>query len=490
MAAPWVTVASLLTVFLVGAASAIDYRITIAVIVLIVIAGIIRIRLRPVNLRTLRPVEPIRPDWLVIAFPTAVALRALNEKAALVCVGLLVAAAFVRKSEGAFKSQLGPLACLFASAAIVFARPSRMIPVIMFLLAIVFVWRLVTTVDTRSIIASLIDGCGLYLVANVAALAVGLHSPAADIRIGGLAESTGFVRTIYPITTALNAPPAVAAVVVVSFGFLILEPGLLRRTLRTVCLIAAIIVLAGAGSRAPITVAALLSLTVLCFPSVLRYLAQVATIFAAISFAALTTIADKVYFAIAPLTSLAPGRVSDVESITSLEGREVIWRRSIEYWSEWVNGPRHILFGYGVNGQYGSGVSMGYKDLISGIVRNPELASLHNSYLQQIFDGGLIGWILLVSAIFWAGARFARQRAWGIWGLSASAALTALVLSGLTEVSLSPGPYQDTFWVLIILIGAACQSGGDRGTDGGRSDQSESDREDRRGDLQPHPIQP
>ena len=493
MAAPWVAVASLLAVFIAGAASVIDYRITIALIVAVMIAAVIRVRLQPLHLRSLRPVERMQPDWLLILFPTAVALRTFNEKFALLCVGLLVGAAILRKPQAGFKVQLGPFACLVAATLIVFARPTKTIPVLIFLLVVVFVWRLVTSVDARTLIASLIDGCGLYLVANVVGVIIGLHSPASDIRIGGLAESTGFVRTIYPITTALNAPPAVAAVVVVSFGFLILEPGPLRRTFRSVSLIAALIVLAGAGSRAPIAVAALLSITVLCFPSDLRWIAQATAIFAAVSFAILTTIADNIYFIIAPLTSLAPGRVSNMESITSLEGRETIWRRSIEYWLEWVDDPKHVLLGYGMNGQYRSGASIGYRDLISGIVRNPELASVHNSFFQQVLDGGLLGWILLVAAIFWAGVRFARYRAWGIFSLSASAALTALILSGLTEVSLSPGPYQDPFWILLVLVGLACQSASTPSDDGGTMasgsrDRPETSRRSPRTTRQPRPA--
>lgn len=36
--------------------------------------------------------------------------------------------------------------------------------------------------------------------------------------------------------------------------------------------------------------------------------------------------------------------------------------------------------------------------------------------------------------------------------------MTALLLSAMTEVSLTPGSAQDTLWLLIVLVGISCQA--------------------------------
>ncbi|MGY4712352.1 O-antigen ligase family protein [Mycolicibacterium sp. CBM1] len=461
MADRWVTIAWLPIAFLAGFAVAIDNRAGIAALAIAVIALLVRFRLRPINFATVRPTNSLRPDWILVLVPTVLAFRTFSEKFTLAMMAFLVAAAFLRKSEFKYTLHFGPMLCLLAASAIVYSRPANYIPIIIFALVVLLILRVASTVDGRAIVSSLIDGCGLYLVANVVGVAAGLQSPAAEMRIGGLVESTGFVRTIYPFTTTLNAPPTIASIYVVAFAFVILEPGLLRRIGRSTFLIAALIVLAGAGSRTPITISAILSITVICFPKIIRWLGQATTIFAAVSVLLLPWIVNAIYFVIAPaLTSLARGRVSDAESITSIEGREIIWRRSLDYWGNWVNDPMSILLGYGVNGQYRSGASLGYKEFISSIVRNPELASVHNSFLQQLFDGGIIGWLLLTVAIVWASTRLARQRAWGTWALAGTVGLTVLTFSGMTEVSVSPGPSQDTFWILTMLVGISCQAAG------------------------------
>jgi hypothetical protein len=458
MAARSAVIAAVPIVFIIGVLVAGNNGLAIGAIIICVLAVVIRLRAQPMHFISGSPLNGLRPDWILILVPTVLAMRTFNEKVSLLATGLLVAIALLQRTDTNFRFQPGPLILLLASSAIVFSRPGNTFPLLTFVLMSVLVVRLVTAVDARRLVASLIDGCGLYLAVNFFGFMAGFQSPAAQIRIGGLAESTGFVRTIYPLTTTLNAPPTIAALYIVAFWFLMMERGWLRRTLRLTCFLAAVLVLIGAGSRVPIIVAAGLSIIAICFTGITRWVAQATTIFAALSPAILPGIVSFVYVGIAPLASLAPGRVSDAKSITTLENRDVIWSRSIKYWTEWVNDPAQVLFGFGVDGQYRSGASYTYRDMISLIVRNPELASVHNSFLQQLFDGGIVGLALLIVALYWAGMRLAsRRRTWGIWGLSAIFAFTALLLSGITEVSLAPGPAQDTFWLLIVLVGIACQ---------------------------------
>lgn len=464
MATQWVLVASLPIIFFVGALSTVSPVTTIALIVLSALAALVGKRFRPRNLYSTYSSRGPQPDWVLVLLPTAIAIRSLNEKASLLVTGLLVVAALLRKPEGKFRIQPGPLILFSVACAIVVCRPVHALTSVFFLLVGALILRLITTVDARRITASLIDGCGLYLAANVLAYSAGYRSPAQGVRIGGLIESTGFVRTIYPFTLSINIPPIIAAIYVATFAFLILEPGWIKRLLRTLCLLAGVIVLIGAGTRTPMVTAAVLLVAVVCFPTITRWLGQSATLLAIVSAFVLPSIVSSLLFVIAPILSLAPGRATSVESILSLQDRDVVWDRTIRYWANWVNDVPELLFGFGVNGQYRSGASQSYKDLLSSILKNPELAFVHNSFLQQLFDGGLAGFLLLAVALYWTAQRLAKRRiAWGIWGVSAIIAFATLLLSGITEVSIAPGPVQDTFWLVAFLVGVSCQENDTKG---------------------------
>lgn len=454
----WPVLMSLPFTFLAGAFASMKPALMVSAIVAFILIIIARNRFSPPQSVSIS-FDNLRTDWVVLLLPVALTLRAFYFKPGVLAVGILLAVAYLRKPEGNFRVRLGPLALLFASALIAFSRPTSIDPLLFFFLVGVLVLRLITTVDARRIIRSLIDGCGLYLVANVVAHAAGLQSPAAGLRIGGLAETTGFVRTIYPLAWNLNTPPTIAAIYIAAVTILLFERGSLRRTGRLICCAAAIIVLIGAGNRVTMVAAIILPCLVIFFPSTSRWLAQAVTLVAAISSVVLPDIIRAIQFVVTPLMALTPGRVSTTESISSLQGREKIWDGSIQYWIERVNDLPHVLLGFGVNGQYRSGASFVYKDALASIVRNPQYATMHNSFLQQLFDGGIIGWLLLVLASFWASARLAHhRRSWGGFALSAILAMSALLLSGMTEVSLTPGPAQDTLWLLIVVVGVACQA--------------------------------
>jgi O-antigen ligase len=192
-------------------------------------------------------------------------------------------------------------------------------------------------------------------------------------------------------------------------------------------------------------------------------LVQAATLLAAISSLVLPSIIVAIQFIVNPIMSLAPGRISDARSIATLENRDYIWDHTISYWLDWVNDLPHILFGYGVTGQYRSGASLSYSDELSGLIRHPEFAFVHNSFLQQLFDGGLAGWLLLMLAAYWAGTRFSRHRR--DWGAAAIVAMTVLLLGAMTEASMAPGVAEENFWLLLALVGIACQASGAQAVD-------------------------
>jgi hypothetical protein len=407
---------------------------------------------------SIRQTHGVRPDWIVVLLPTAIALRTFSGTASLLVVGALVGLALIRKPDGKFQIQIGPIALFLGACVIVYSRPASAGVVLTFTLVVVLVFRLIMTVDVGKIIISLIDGAGLYLVANVLLFLAGIQSPSADFRIGGLVETTGFIRIIFPLTSSINSPPIIAGVYVAASIFLILEIGWMRRILRLVCLAAAAFVMIGSGSRVPIVVTVLLTFLVIVFPAVLRGIGQVTALVASISALILPAVVTSIQALLTPLLSLTPGRISDAKSITTLENRDYIWDKSFKFWMEWVNDLPQILFGFGVNGQYRSGASFAYSQSLSTLIRNPEFAYVHNAFLQQLFDGGLVGWFLLVAAAYWATARFAkRRRGWGHPGSAAIVAMTALLLSGMTEASLAPGVAQESFWMLVVMVGVSCQ---------------------------------
>lgn len=455
----WVSIAVVPLALLTGVVATISPSLTIAVVAFCVGVAVVVARFRRTSiLRLVVPTTGFGTDWVIAALPTAIAIRTINSKWSLLAIGMLVALALLRRPDAKYSIKPGPLLMLLAASAIVYVRPANAYYLLTFLFLVVLVLRLVTTVDARRIIPSLIDGCGLYLLANVAGYFAGLQSPASDARISGLVEDTGFIRIIYPLTWSINIPPILAAVYVTSFAFLIVQPGLRSRLLRTIYFLAAVTVLIGAGTRMPLAIAALLVAGVFGFPAITRWLGQATALFASISAFVLPALISSLAFAIVPLMSLAPGRGTTIESITSLQGRDSIWEHSITFWMVWVRDLPQVLFGFGANGQYLSGASMSYKDELEALVRNPELAFVHNSFLQQIFDGGVVGWALLTAAAVWASMRFAdRRRTWGIWAVSAITAMAALLLTSVTEVSLSPGPAMDPFWVFLILVGVSCQ---------------------------------
>jgi hypothetical protein len=250
----------------------------------------------------------------------------------------------------------------------------------------------------------------------------------------------------------------IAALYTASSIFLIRQFGWVRRFVRVIFFIAAITVLAGSGSRGAVASAVALSVLVLCLPVVSRWLVQAVTLLAAISPLVLSSVIAAIQFIVNPLMSLAPGRKSDAKSIATLENRDYIWDHAIRYWIDWVNDLPHLLFGYGATGQYRSGASLSYSDVLSGIIRHPELAYVHNSFLQQLFDGGLVGWLLLTLAAYWAGTRFSRHR--HDWGVTPIVVLAVLLLGAMTEASMAPGLAELNFWLFLVLVGIACQASG------------------------------
>lgn len=407
---------------------------------------------------------PFRTDWIIALLPTVVGLRGLNFKFAILLLAGLTAFAIVRKSEYRFRLAPGPLILIFLSTAIVVSRPldSATLSTTIFSIATVILagtlaLLLATKVDARTIVASLINGCGLYSLASVTIYAMGYRGASSAARIGGLVESTGFVRVLYPLAVTINSTPAIAALFVTTLPFIFRESTRRMRALQAAFFISALVILVTAGSVSAIMIATFVTTIVMFFPGATRWLAQATTIVAVFSVLVIPPILNARFFSVDLIRIFNPRRALDQASVGSLQGRDRIWSRSIQYWDTWTNDTQR-LFGFGSNGHYRSGASATYAEQLAHLSKHPKGAGMHNSYLQQLFDGGLIGVALLALAIYWASVRLAkRNQVLGAAGTGAVAAMTVLIIGSITEVSLAPGPALESFWILMILVGVSCQ---------------------------------
>ena len=421
-------------------------------------------------LSTYTAVETVSRDWILVLLPTALAIKTFytgaSETVRLLVIGcfvlvngLLVAVAYLRKTETRFSVEYGPLILIFGASALVLSRPSGIHNVFIFGLIFALTIRLSQTVDARVIMVSIVDGLGLYAVANVVGYLAGLRSPLEGIRTG--LDAGGATRIIFPLSQSINLPPVLAAMYIVAFCWLVREHGSLRRFSRLICLFAAAIVLIGSGSRVAMATALIFVVISLLLPAAPRVVAPVLAVLASISALILPMLLEATRTILEPFLTLISNRRDVHHSIAALNGRDYIWERSLNFWVEEVNGFVNAVLGYGLQGHYKSGASLTYYNLMANAIRrDPEkLVGMHNSYLQQLYDGGLLGWGFLTLAILWASVRVAgRVHIWRGYAVMASGIFCVILACSMTEVLLNPNANVLTFWVLVILVGAVCQS--------------------------------
>jgi hypothetical protein len=405
-----------------------------------------------------------RVDLIVLLIPTVIGMRGLNAQVSLLLTVLLTIAAFVRTTDSRYRVSFGPLAVLVSASAVVISRPppgtptvAAALPILTLLFVGALVARVVATVDGRRIAVSLANGAGLYCFASVALYTVGIRGALSSARIGGLVESSGFARTLYPLSTSINTAPLLAAVFITSLPFVLARGNQLRAALQLLFFASAVVVLVTTRSTLAVVATVSLLALVIAFPSSTRWLSQSTALIAIPSVAILPAILSSTYIPVGLVQMLVPGRSISAESLESIQGRARIWSGSTQYWGEWVDVPQKIL-GFGTGGHYRSGASFTYADLIGHLTRSSYLSTMHNSYLQQLFDGGIVGFAFLATGIVWASIRLARRPAkWGNPGVSAVLMMTVLLLGSITEVSLSPGPGNELFLFLLVLAGLASQ---------------------------------
>lgn len=127
-----------------------------------------------------------------------------------------------------------------------------------------------------------------------------------------------------------------------------------------------------------------------------------------------------------------------------LSNRPVIWNAGF---SDLANFNTNHIWGYGFRGQIISGISSKYSCLFLSHVRN-NVAGLHNIWLQQVFDTGYIGAIILMICIISSVITFSTDRDHHNTSRTLLGILLYCLLVGSMEAIFTP----DYIYVYLILI--------------------------------------
>jgi O-antigen ligase len=443
--------------FVLGIFGAQNSELSLVVIALVIGLLIIRAQFR--NKSMLRTTSEAKMHWPTFFFPMVLSLSLFSRAVFILVLVLLVGATFLEKNRPNIQLNIGPLVLLFASTVITFRtlNPRELIvPLLLFAL----IFRLIATVKSQDLVSSIVNGYGFFCLINVVAHYMGLTSPNAIFRTGGLIESSGFSRVIFPFSESVNSLPALAAFVCLAMLLSHRDSINTKTSIEYAYLISSFIILIKSGNRSALIILIVVTLVFLTRYRILRITALWVTPFAIVSSVLLTSLATEIGKITAPILSvLTPGRNSQNSDLFTFQGRSLIWEASVNFWQQWVNDPFHQFFGYGQNGQYISGASQTYSYLLKTISLSPELGSVHNSFLQQLFDGGLIGVLLLATSLVLSFSRISKRLLRvDFHGLLVCTALITLTLFGSVEYFLAPGSRSQLFWTMALFIGVSCQS--------------------------------
>lgn len=396
----------------------------------------------------------VRHRTAVVLLPTAVSLatQSVPLSAALLAVILLVLA--LGKRDGNYRPRW-PFYALLGSAVIVWAQLGDLLSLGKVALIAVIVIVAAFRVRSDRLIASLVDGVGLYLVANIAAWLVGVRSPSATERTGGFEGGLLFVdRVLFPLTPSVNTIAGVAAVYVLAAVALMVTTKV--RWYQVMGVLVAMFVLLATGARTPLVLAVVGSVVIVLLP---RLLARLSPIVVALGLTlplyfvfiqpAIKSVSD---FA----TSLIPALAArdGQGGNESLNGRDFIWTQALQHWQSLPT--LNQAFGFGPGGHYKSGASLTYGRLFGDYTSDVAGISPHSSLMQQIFDGGVIGAVLftvaLVGATAIAARRYLRERE--LISLVPVAVIVGLSLTAAVESALAPSTIGEMFVIALLAAGA------------------------------------
>lgn len=430
-------------------------------VVAVTVLGVVLMRATGRRFALHAPQEHAAVVWPALLLPTVLAMRSVTSPSNVIFgLGILVVvAALHRRLDQRRSIPLGWVVLVALTFAGSLLRPADQFAPIVAVLTLWVLYLIATRFDPRDATASLVDGVGLYLIVNVVGYyALGLRSAAAGTRLAsGLEASSGGERIFYPFATALSQPSALAAIFL-SAAVIFFDQAGARRLYRGLCGVAAVIVLVTVDNRAALIATIGITATSLLRPYLLRRAAVPVAVVAVIFAFVFPILARPV---VAPTINLL-NDVASVErvgesSAASLNGREFIFRRAVQFWgTHAAPSPQTALFGYGTFGQETSGASSTFSSLFEGGFRDPRKVSTHNSALQQLYDAGYLGLLAFSVLVLLGVRRWSRRSSEPYVAFGLAAILSALV-GGMTEVSIAPGYGQESMWVFLgfVLVGAS-----------------------------------
>jgi hypothetical protein len=402
--------------------------------------------------------------WSTRAF-LPVAVVALNMTPAalvpLVVVSAVPAVAVVKR--GTPSPLTAPLSLLELGALGVFAEADWALagyrrPIIV---GCCTVWLLLAAAASRvtvlDFVRALLDSIAIYLVANVLLYVVGVRALNASGRVTSSSSLGGGGRVQFPLDASLSVPPAMAAAYLTA-----LAADLRRRRSRlgwvttAVAIVSAVAILAGADSRTSIAVA-LAGLVLVAFASSKLARANVVLVPLLLLLPVWwVRVEGKIAPAINWIGNNAPGASRHSRyPLETLEGRTYVWRAIFNHLSSLS--PRHLVYGYGSDGQVTSHIS-GYYAQYFRFLAAPGSASAQSTLVQQLLDAGVIGASLLLlvaglGAWRFGRARFSADTSRRRAGALGTALLFSLAATAAIDRLLVPGTLQAPFLVFALLVG-------------------------------------
>lgn len=311
----------------------------------------------------------------------------------------------------------------------------------------------------RLLIVAFVSGLGLYIALNIIGYAAGLSGalivsdagPNKILSVLGI----GINRIAFPFAAGLNNFGVMAGLSAASGAMLFLFGR--QVGIRSIGLMVALVGFAGAvlvDSRAAVGMAFVATVFV---PVVL--LSRRATKFLRL----LPVLVLLAPFAIIGISTLIEGTaIADLvtrpgdfaQRLGVLSGRDAVWSAAIDV----LKSPHPIhAIGYGALGQYTSGASQDYAWVFLQMSQL-SFQSLHNAYLQIIFDIGYIGlgvWLLLwlrLMKVFTEAVQYDRHPETVI----PLTAATFILLGGILEICGTPA-FPDSFGVVLFLVALTFQ---------------------------------
>lgn len=406
--------------------------------------------------------KPVARPMLAIELVALPLVMSMRQKLSvtLVLILLLLLVSVLRRRQFAERLNLVPTFLLLTCVALVCWRAVlsdgeqswRLLSIAaLYALAATILILTAMAVSRATAYASLLAGLSLYLVANVVGWLAGVKSTSSSVRIGGY-ESSGAMfggsRVFFPFARAINEPSfvAVALIVAVAAMFSMRE---LPRWYHWAGIIAGLLIILASNSRMPVILAVPTIFFVLVAPRVTRAVAPYVVGVAMVLPFLLTQVAPVVTWVarfIASNSYLARGQ--NVDQIVGLGTREIIWTRSVDFWTADVTDTADQLIGFGYNGHASSGALSTYSSGIGDFLSDRAALTTHNSVLQTLYDAGLLGAVILLGVTVFTVYRYGRDASL----LPMFSVAVMLGLGAITEIGLAPGLSQTPIFLLLYLV--------------------------------------